>query len=176
MAAGLSCTLAACASQPMTRTVPVAAAAPPPPTQVYFYPLHGQSAGQQDRDRYQCYLWAKQQTGFDPSATLLAPHQRVKVIPEPAPGHDMAVGAVTGAVIGTVVTAPHDGAQGAIIGAVTGAMVGAASDAARRQEAERVQAHYDRQAAQRNARIEQKANNYRRAMMACLEGRGYSVR
>ena len=175
MMVGVGCALAACASPP-PRIVPEAVAPPPPPTQVYFYPLHGQNAGQQDRDRYQCYLWAKKQTGFDPSAPQLAPHQRLQVIPEPAPGADTAVGAITGAIIGSAVTAPHDSAQGAVAGAVAGAMIGAASDAARQQEAERVQAHYDRQAALQNAQIEQKANEYRRAMTACLEGRGYSVR
>jgi hypothetical protein len=138
--------------------------------------LHDQSAEQQGRDRYECYLWARQQTGFDPSAPLLAPHQRVEVIPQPPPGHDAAAGAVTGAVIGSIITAPHDSGKGAIIGAVAGAMAGAASDAARQQEAERIQAQYDRQAALRNASIEGKAKNYRRAMAACLEGRGYSVR
>ncbi len=168
-------TLAACASsQPRTPTEPVPAA-PPPPTQVYFYPTKGQSAAQQDRDRYECYLWARQQTGFDPSAPALAPHQRVQVIPTAPPGRDTAAGAVTGAVIGAVVSPPGRSAEGAVVGAVTGAVVGAASDTARQEQAERVQEHYDRRAAQRAARIEQQASSYRRAMAACLEGRGYTV-
>jgi len=173
---GLGSALAACASQPTTRLVSEAESAPLPPTQVYFYPLHDQTAKQQDRDRYQCYLWAKKQTGFDPSAPQLAPHQRLEVIPEPAPGHDTAVGAVTGAIIGSMITGPHDSGSGAIAGAVTGAAIGAASDTARQQEAERLQSHYDRQSAQRYAELERQANEYRRAMTACLEGRGYSVR
>jgi len=178
MAIAIACTLAACASQPASVARPAneVAAPPPVPVQVYFYPLHDQSPEQQDRDRYECYQWARQQTGFDPSAPLLAPHQRVEVIPQPPPGHDTAAGAVTGAVIGSIVTAPHDSGKGAIIGAMAGAIAGAASDTARQQEAERIQAQYDRQAALRNASIEEKARNYRRAMAACLEGRGYSVR
>ena len=177
MLIGVSCTLAACASQPVMHAAPVEEETPPQPqTQVYFYPLHGQSAEQQDRDRYQCYLWAKQQTGFDPSVPFLAPHQRVEVIPQPAPGSDAAVGAVTGAIIGSVITAPHDSAQGAVAGAMAGAIIGAASDTARQQQAERIQTHMDRQAALRQAQLEQKASDYRRAMSACLEGRGYSVR
>src|SRR5262249_54723658 len=36
--------------------------------QPYVYPAKGQSKEQQDRDQYECYQWAKQQTGFDPSA------------------------------------------------------------------------------------------------------------
>jgi len=167
-------TLAACASQPRAPTEP-ARAAPPPPTQIYFYPTKGQSAAQQDRDRYECYLWAKKQTGLDPSAPALAPHQRVQVIPTAPPGRDTAAGAVTGAVIGAVVSPPGRSAEGAVVGAVAGAVVGAVSDAARQEQAERVQERYDQRAAQHAARIEQQASSYRRAMAACLEGRGYTV-
>lgn len=167
-------TLVACATPPPAPPEP-ASAAPPPSTQIYFYPAKGQSAAQQDRDRYECYLWAKKQTGFDPSAPALAPHQRVQVISTAPPGRDTAVGAVTGAVIGAVVSPPGRSVEGAAVGAVAGAVVGAASEAARQEQAERVQERYDRRAAQRAARIEQQASSYRRAMAACLEGRGYTV-
>jgi hypothetical protein len=36
--------------------------------EIFVYPNLGQSDEQRDRDRYECYLWAVQQTGFDPSA------------------------------------------------------------------------------------------------------------
>jgi len=39
----------------------------------------------------------------------------------------------------------------------------------------RIQSRYDQRDADRNARIEQQAQGYRRAMSACLEGRGYTV-
>ena len=35
---------------------------------VFVYPNHGQSAEQTSKDRYECYLWAVDQTGFDPSS------------------------------------------------------------------------------------------------------------
>ena len=35
---------------------------------IFVYPNHGQSTEQTSRDRYECYLWAVKQTGFDPSA------------------------------------------------------------------------------------------------------------
>jgi hypothetical protein len=164
----------ACASAPPTPVEP-APAPPPPSTEVYFYPTKGQSAAQQDRDRYECYLWAKKQTGFDPSAPGLAPHQRVRVIPTAPPGSDTAAGAVTGAVIGAVVSPPSRSAEGAAVGAIAGAVLGAASDASRQEQAERVQQHYDQQQVRRMARLEQQADSYRRAMAACLEGRGYTV-
>jgi hypothetical protein len=34
--------------------------------ELFVYPAQGQSEEQRDRDRYECYLWAADQTGFDP--------------------------------------------------------------------------------------------------------------
>jgi hypothetical protein len=36
--------------------------------ELYVYPKSGQSDEQRDRDRYECYTWAVDQTGYDPSA------------------------------------------------------------------------------------------------------------
>ncbi len=141
---------------------------PRPVTQVLFYPAQGQTPEQQNRDRYECYSWAVAQTGFDPSQPALAPQQRIEVVPSQREGHDTAVGAVAGAILGAAVSRPRQAAGGAILGAVAGAMVGAASDSARQEETDRVQRRYDVRDAQ--------ASNYRRAMTACLEGRGYTVK
>jgi hypothetical protein len=35
---------------------------------LFVYPKEGQSDEQRDRDRYECYVWASDQTGFDPTA------------------------------------------------------------------------------------------------------------
>lgn len=155
---------------------PVETPRPLPATTVYFYPTRGQSETQQDRDRYECYLWAVKQSGFDPGQAQLAPHQRVEVKPVAPPGADTAAGAATGAVIGAMVAPYHDHGFGLVFGAITGAMIGAASDAARQEEAERIQKQYDAKEAQRYAQVEKQARDYQRAMTACLEGRGYSVR
>ncbi|MEN8143000.1 MAG: glycine zipper 2TM domain-containing protein, partial [Thermodesulfobacteriota bacterium] len=115
--------LAACAPA-RYRTVPVTTAQPPPPpTEVYFYPNRGQGPAQQDRDSYECYLWAKEQTGFDPSAPNLAPHHKLAVVPEAPPGADTAVGAMTGAILGAAVSSRGKGPEGALIGAVAGAII-----------------------------------------------------
>jgi Glycine zipper 2TM domain len=169
-------TLAACTAQPARETAPPGPATAPVPVQVYFYPIRNQGPAQQDRDRYECYVWARKQTGFDPSAPQLAPHQRLEVAPMPPAGHDTAVGAATGAVLGAVVSPPGRTAEGAAVGAVAGAIAGAASDAARQEQAERLQQRVDQREAQRRASLEQRAHNYRRAMTACLEARGYRVR
>lgn len=149
---------------------------PPPPVKVYFYPNKGQSPEQQDRDRYECYLWAENQTGFDPSAPSLAPHHKLTVVAEPPPGTGTAVGAITGAVIGAAVSSRGNMPEGALIGSVAGALVGSASDAAHQEQQSRLQQQYDRQTAKRIETIERQATNYRRALTACLEGRGYTVK
>lgn len=161
--------LSACVTEPPPRRAPP----PPPPvdTTVYAYPLHGQATAQQDRDRYECYVWAKQQTGFDPSAPNVPEQARVRVVGGPPPGTGTAVGAVTGAVIGAAISNPWDRGFGAIAGALIGSAIGSSADAANAQRSHEA-AVVDRAQMQR---IEHQAADYRRALGACLEGRGYSV-
>ena len=171
--------LAACSPVTGHQTIVMPQDATPAPqlsTEVYFYPNQGQSPKRQDRDRYACYLWAVKKSGFDPSVPYLAPHQQVLVSPQPASGADTAAGAFTGAILGAAIGSPHNTGEGAIVGAVAGAVLGAASDAARQDQADRLQERYDRREDQRHAELERQARKYRRAMAACLEGRGYSVR
>src|SRR5207253_9471005 len=168
--------LAGCVAQP-PRPARVYREAPPPPppppsSDVYAYPLHGQSAQPPDRDHSECSRWATQQTGFDPSAPGVPPHERVRVVSGPPAGTGTAVGAVTGAVIGAAISRPWETATGALAGAVVGGAIGSTVDAANAQEARTVAVSDRRQAAIQ----EQKAGNYRRAIGACLDARGYSVR
>jgi Glycine zipper 2TM domain len=174
LAVGLSVLLGACVAPPRA-SQPAQSAPVPPSTEVYFYPTAGQSAAQQDRDRYECYLWSVKQTSYDPGQPQLAPHQRIVVEPRPPAGVDTAAGAVTGAAIGAAVSRPGNAGGGAIVGAVAGAVLGAASDSARQAHAQDVQRRYDRADSQRYAESERRAQDYRRAMQACLEGRGYAV-
>jgi uncharacterized protein YcfJ len=116
------------------------------------------------------------QSGFDPSQTSLAPHQRVEVVPMPPAGTNTVAGAITGAVLGAVIAGPHDAGGGAIVGGVIGGAAGAASDAQRQANANRVQGRYDQREGARMAKLEEQAGNYRRALTACLEGRGYTVK
>ncbi|HEY4367634.1 MAG TPA: glycine zipper 2TM domain-containing protein [Steroidobacteraceae bacterium] len=155
---------------------PPPAPAPAPATQVYVYPTSGQTAAQLDRDRYECHTWAVKQSGFDPSQDQVAPHQQVQVVSMPPPGTNVVAGAATGAVLGAVVSRPGNAGGGAVIGAIAGAMLGAASDSARQQQVDTVQRRYDQRDAQVAARLEQQASGYRRALGACLEGRGYTVK
>jgi hypothetical protein len=60
-----------------------------------------------------------------------------------------------------------------VVGALAGSVVGSAAATAQQEETRAVQARKDRRG---YGRYEREAAEYRRAMSACLEGRGYSVR
>ena len=169
--------LAGCSSpQPRNERVTL----PPAPavsSRVYFYPSVGQSAEQQDRDRFECYHWAVKQTGFDPNLSRSVPREHVEIVAAPPPGTHTAIGAVSGAVIGAAVAPRHEKTEGAVVGAVAGAVIGAISDAARQEQAADLQKQHARgQDAQSVAHTERQEQDFRRAMGACLEGRNYRVR
>jgi hypothetical protein len=182
--AGSLLVLAACESPPPRRVVhereavpPQAAPEPPPPPQVYFYPTAGQTPAQQDRDRYECYTWAVKETGFDPGRERMAPAERVSVVPAAAPGTGTINGVATGAILGAVVSGPRNVGGGALIGAVAGGLLGAASDSAREQRAQQIEDNMNARSERRvDGRYQRDAAEYRRAMSACLEGRGYTVK
>ncbi|HEY6923869.1 MAG TPA: glycine zipper domain-containing protein [Steroidobacteraceae bacterium] len=165
-------TAVGCVSEP-PQAVPVQV--PSPDTSVYFYPAKGQSTEQQDRDKYECHTWAVQQSGFDPSAPSVPPHLRVQVaVGGPPPGTGVAAGALTGAVVGAAVSRPWETGQGVLLGAVVGAVIGGVAENAAAEQA-RIQAAANANNA-RATLLEGQARNYRRAMTACLEARGYNVR
>lgn len=164
--------LAGCATAPPPRPIPPPPPpAPPPMTEVYAYPLHGQPPQQQDRDRYECSMWATQQTGFDPSAPGVPPQQQVRVVTGPPPGSGTVAGVVTGAILGAAIGGPWRGPGPALAGAVVGGAIGTAAEQSARQS-QTVTVTDQRALAQ----IQQQASNYRRALGACMDGRGYSVR
>lgn len=144
-------------------------------TQIYFYPSRGQSTEQQSRDHYACYTWAEEQTGFDPSESSIVPEQRVRVVPMPPPGQDTIAMSIAGAVLGALIAGPRHAGGGALIGAASGAMLGAASDISRQEAARQMEEAYNNRNQGRDFHREKKALAFRRAMSACLEGRGYTV-
>jgi hypothetical protein len=164
--------LAGCATAPAPTSV--AAPAPPAPanlTQVYFYAQRGQSQAQQDRDRYECFNWAAQQTGFDPSRRAAPADQRA-LVPVQADGATVVGGALMGAAIGATVSNPWHRDEGAVVGAIAGTALGAL---AANSQANAINAA-QKQVTPARSSYEQQAAEYRRAMSACLEGRGYVVK
>ena len=173
--AGMAAALSACVVAPPPRDL--APPPPPPNVTVYAYPQQGQTPEQLDRDRYECSTWATQQSGFNPSAPNVPPHERVQVVGGPPPGSGVAVGAITGGILGAAVSRPRDAGAGLLLGALLGGAIGAGAEASADANAQaaadaNVNAHMQAQAAQ----IERKASDYRRALGACLEGRGYCIK
>jgi len=173
----LASALAGCVAEPPRHYQRRYDTAPPAPrmAELIVYPARGQTADQTDRDRYECHTWAVRETRFDPSrmAPVEAPPPRER--PDaPAPGSGTALGAVTGAVLGAII-APHgDEGGGAAVGAIAGAIVGNASE---RAQADAARDDADRYGNRGGARpAGDGAGAYRRAISACLEARGYTVR
>ena len=148
--------------------------ATPQGAHLYLYPAQGQSAERQDRDRYECYRWAVRQTGFDPSAMPDTLENRLTIVRVPPRGMETVASTLFGAALGASLGAisGHAG-EGAVIGATAGAITGASREAAREQAIGEIEAREEaaRRAAERNDRA-----RYHRALSACLEGRGYTVR
>jgi len=129
----------------------------------YIYPAQGQSAEQIEKDKYQCYGWGKQQTGYDPMNPPVATTGQANtgsVVGSAAKG--AAGGAVIGAIAG-------DAGKGAAIGAATGA-------GTRGIRNRRAVGQQQQQAQQQSAAHAQMRSEYDRAYAVCLEGRGYRVR
>jgi hypothetical protein len=166
-AAAAAFLLSACVTPP-PRVVAVPA---PPPQRVFVYPAKGQSPEQTERDRYECHVWAVQQTGVDPSRADASAYERVVVQPANPPGAGTVAGAIGGAIIGSIIAGPRNAGAGLVLGGATGAIVGSASDAQSQAQAQQTQQALNQSAAQGRAR----ADSYRRAIGACLQGRGYTV-
>ncbi|HKV54783.1 MAG TPA: glycine zipper domain-containing protein [Candidatus Binataceae bacterium] len=137
---------------------------------LFIYPTKGQSAEQQDKDKWECRAWATKQTGFDPAARITASS------PPPArqaPKGGLLRGAAGGAAIGAVGGAIAGNAgKGAAIGAGAGGLLGAV----RRNDQVRQEQYAHQQWAQQNAaQYEQNRSGWVRAVKACITGRGYTV-
>ncbi len=137
---------------------------------LFVYPAKGQSAEQQKKDEFECYGWAKGQTGFDPMAAPRASS------PAPRQG-DTGVGAVGGAARGAAGGAiigaiAGDAGKGAAIGAIGGGLMGGMRRRDRQREQQAAQQNWEQQ---QMASYTNQRNQYNRAYSACLEARGYSV-
>ena len=127
------------------------------------YPSQNQSPEQMDKDKYDCYSWAKNNSGFDPMQA--APVQQQPVEQKGLLG-GAARGAAGGAIVGAIA---GDAGKGAAIGAGVGTVGRGIGNRRERGRAE--QAQSQAQSSQDAAR-----STYNRAYAACLEGKGYTVR
>jgi hypothetical protein len=131
---------------------------------VMAYPEKGQSSKQQQKDKYECFEWAKGQTGFDPTA-----QQQAGTAATPPPKGGAARGAGKGAAVGALGGAiGGDAGKGAAIGAGVGAVGGGVKRRRSEKQATQEQSQVD---AQQN----QKRTAFNKAQGVCLTGKGYSV-
>jgi hypothetical protein len=138
------------------------------------YPAKGQSEDQMEKDKYQCYSWAKGQTGFDPMktpTTTSAPPAKEKDVW--GAGKTGLAGGATGAVVGGLAKGNKGAVRGGLIGAAGGALIGGMRSSDQRRREEQKRKEWERKEVNQYA---QSRHEYNRAFGACMEGRGYSVK
>lgn len=139
--------------------------------ELMIYPAKGQSAKQQEQDKFECYGFAKKQSGFDPMAPpLTSSAPPPKEAPKGGAGHGAVRGGLGGALIGAIA---GDTKKGAAIGAVGGGLLGGMRSHDQKQRESYNRQQWEQRETQQYAN---NRNNYNRAYAACLEGRGYTVR
>jgi len=132
-----------------------------------IFPAQGQSNEQTEQDKFSCYGWAKQQTGFDPMA--------VPTTSTPPPSQQqrsggVARGALGGAALGAIL---GDSSRSARNAGVAGALIGGVrQNSANNQTAQQTEQWKQQEA----GNYANDRNQYNRAYSACLEGKGYTVR
>ena len=137
------------------------------------YPAKGQSQDQMEKDKFECYGWAKGQTGFVPKQMPTA-----TTAPPPKAEGSVAGGAVRGgaggALLGLGIGAITGSAKkGAAIGALSGGAIGGMRSSSQQRQAEQARRDWEQQ--QANQYMQQRSA-YNRAYSACLEGKGYTVK
>ena len=141
-----------------------------------IYPAQGQSQDQLEKDKFECYTWAKGETGFDPmqvpTASSPPPSQEKKSVGGSALKGG-AVGGIGGAVLGGIVGGKKKAKKGAVIGGLTGGALGGVRSSSQNRQAEQNRQQWEKQETNKYMR---QRNDYNRAYSACLSGRGYTVK
>lgn len=128
-----------------------------------IYPAQGQDNATQQKDEGECFVWARNETGIDPTQQTAAP----VAVAQEQQGRGLR-GAAGGAAIGAIVGNSDDAAKGAAIGALVGR-----SRQNRQNKASAEQAQQQNQQSQQMST--QSLADYNRAYSICLQGRGYTV-
>ena len=134
---------------------------------IYVFPAKDQTKDQQDLDEFNCYKWAKEQSGVDPMNPPDVKAQPVETGPDGTMVRSTAKGAAMGAAIGAIA---GDAGKGAAIGATSGGFVGLAQ---KRGQTQAKQQQAEATAQKQEAEL---MNNFKKAFSVCLEGKGYTVK
>jgi len=139
-----------------------------------IYPAKGQSQEQMEKDKFECYSWAKKQSGFDPmempKATAPPPPQQAQGSVAGGALKGGAGGALVGLGIGAIA---GNAGKGAAIGAVSGGAIGGIRSHRQQKQDEQAQQQWAQEQA---SQYQQLRSAYNRAYSACLEGKGYTVK
>lgn len=135
--------------------------------EMMIFPAQGQSAEQTEKDKFACYGWAKQQSGFDPMA---APKTST-----PAPSQEKKSGGVVrgglgGAALGAII---GDSSKSAKRGALAGGLIGGVRQSSANKKTEAKTQEWEQRETSNYAN---NRSRYNRAYAACLEGKGYTVK
>ena len=140
-------------------------------SEMIIYPSKGQSQEQTEKDKFECYGWAKQHSGFDPMAppTTSTPPPQAE-----AKQGGVVKGAARGALVGVAAGAiAGDAGKGAAIGAASGGLVGGMRRRDQKARQQQAQQQWEQQEVSKYTRGR---NEYNRAFAACMEGRNYTVK
>jgi len=135
-----------------------------------IYPAKGQSQDQMEKEKFECYTWAKQQTGFDP---MQVPTASTPPPQEQAGKGGALKGAAVGAGAGALIKRSGSRSKGAGTGAVVGGVLGGVKQSRQRSQDQQARKQWEQQQANEYA---QKRNTYNRAYSGCMEGKGYTVK
>jgi hypothetical protein len=134
--------------------------------QPIFYPAKGQSQQKQSTDMSQCESWATQNAGVNPAVIAQnAANQQPAQAQSGQRLRGAAGGAAGGAAIGAIA---GDAGKGAAAGAIAGTMAGGM-----RKRHEAAAAQQQQQATQQQTA--QEMSTWKRALTACMTGRGYTA-
>jgi hypothetical protein len=141
---------------------------------IIVFPAKGQTPDQQDADERECLIWGADQLGINPNAPPVdakAAGQQAKAKTDSATAGVAVKGAAKGAAIGAVFGSISGNAgAGAAYGATAGVLGGRK---ARKQAGKQADAAAQQKvAAERQAKIDA----LKKAMTACLEPKGYTVK
>ena len=134
---------------------------------MFIFPAQGQTVEEQELDEFRCQRWATDRTGFNPLATPRA------TTPPPSQQRQSGSavrGALGGAALGAIL---GDSSSSARRGAGAGALIGGVRQ---RSANTRVEQDTEQWAQREAANMANDRNGFERAMTACLEGKGYTVR
>lgn len=137
---------------------------------LFVYPSNGQLTEKQTIDEQECYTWAQQTTGINPSSPPAS--QRPAAATQEDTAQAAASTGVRSAARNVLIAnaTDNDWEEAAAIGLVFGSARGARNSRRRNEQAQK------EAVAQQAQTSQQQVQQFKNAFSACIEGRGYTIR